>query len=87
MAEQYSSRPSQLLGISDPYTAWCLDDAVYAWGMHVEAELEKASSEGSDEKQRKNKVKLAWRRLFPSEGEHEEASTSQFRDPMSKLRK
>lgn len=87
MAEQFSSRPSHLLGISDAYTAWCLDDAVYAWGAHVESELQKASDEGQDEKQRKNKMKLAMKRLFPQEGEAEEAKSGQFKDPMSKLRK
>lgn len=85
MASRYNTRPSQLLSIDDPWSAWCFDDAVYAWGVYVESELEKASSDGKDEKQRKNKVNLAWKRLFPDTSERQEAKSGQFRDPMSKL--
>lgn len=27
MAKSYNSRPSQLMAITDPYTAYCLDEA------------------------------------------------------------
>lgn len=35
----WSCRPSELLSISDEYVAYCLDEAVYYFGKHVETEL------------------------------------------------
>ena len=36
MARQYGQRPSQLAGISDPYTAYCFDEALYVRGVLAE---------------------------------------------------
>lgn len=44
MANQYHVRPSALLAISDPYAAYCFDEAVYLFGTHVEFELHQVSA-------------------------------------------
>jgi hypothetical protein len=36
------------MGVDEPYAAYCLDQAVSAWGGHITSELEKI--EGKDEK-------------------------------------
>ena len=84
MAKEYSSRPSQLLGIEDPYSAWCLDDAVYAWGTHVEAELKRATTGAKNEAEAKRKHDAVWNKLFRGEGGPD---TNQFRDPMSVMKR
>lgn len=44
MAKEYRSRPSELVGIhDDPYTAFCLDEAVTMFATHVENELRRVS--------------------------------------------
>ena len=36
------TRPSELIGLIDPYVAYCFDEAVYAWGIYVESEVQAA---------------------------------------------
>lgn len=48
-AKTYRVRASELLGISDPWTAFCLDNAVSYFGTSLEAELE--SIEGKTAKE------------------------------------
>lgn len=43
-------RPSQLLGIDDPYEAYCLDEAVLAFGDGVTAELDKVKGKNQAQK-------------------------------------
>jgi hypothetical protein len=52
MSRKFHCRPSQLLSIDDPYSAWCLDEAVYQFGVHVDSELERVGSDVKDDKQR-----------------------------------
>jgi len=47
-AKTWGTRPSTLLGVDEPYAAYCLDQAVSAWGGYIVSELEKV--EGKDEK-------------------------------------
>ena len=44
MSSRYHVRPSALVDIEDAYTAWCLDEAVFAYGMGVEAAMKQAES-------------------------------------------
>lgn len=50
-------RPSEIVGEGwiDPYTAYCLDEAVYTWGRFVEGELDKASADNNKKKKRSKK--------------------------------
>jgi hypothetical protein len=38
-AKQWGARPSELLGITDLFDAYCLDDAVGWFGSEIESEL------------------------------------------------
>jgi hypothetical protein len=39
MAGRFRCRPSELLGINDPYPAYCLDEAVWEWGESLDLEM------------------------------------------------
>lgn len=43
-------RPSELLGIDDPYEAYCLDEAVLSFGDGVRAELDKVKGKNQEQK-------------------------------------
>lgn len=74
VAKAYNQRPSDLLGvIDDEYTAFCLDEATWLWGSHVEGQLSEATRpqpSGKDaakrvteEKQMKAAVEAAFRKM------------------------
>lgn len=52
MATTYHCRPSDLLALDDPYARYCVDEAVYAWAVHVESSVNRAGSHIKDIKQR-----------------------------------
>jgi hypothetical protein len=43
MAKTFPSRPSSFLGISHPFDAMCLDQAVYYFGSTLEGRVQKAT--------------------------------------------
>lgn len=47
MATEYRSRPSTLLGLSEPYAAYCIDQAVLWAGLHPPKEKKRASLQGT----------------------------------------
>lgn len=47
-------KPSNLVGISDEYLAYCLDEAIYHWGSFVQGKLDEIEAKNS--KERKNKT-------------------------------
>lgn len=52
---KWHSRPSELIGLDDPYVSWCFDEVVYSWGNFVTNELDKASAENREKKRRRQK--------------------------------
>lgn len=46
MAATYGRRPSELLGVEDPYAAYQVDAAVLGFGSWVEARLEERDKKG-----------------------------------------
>lgn len=52
-AQLWSTRPSDLAGIDDPYLAFCFDDAVATWGNYVTQELEKIKGKKEKDVERK----------------------------------
>lgn len=79
-AQQWGVRPSQLVGVSDTYVAYCLDQAVGYYGSWVDAELDKASSKPS--KEEVAAVEKRKRRIREILGTAEDDKTQgQFRDP------
>jgi hypothetical protein len=58
MSKEVSSRPSDLLGIRDDYSAWCLDEVVIEWGMYVNSELDKIKDKRPKAAEGKRKARL-----------------------------
>ena len=55
-AKTWSTRPSDLLALSDPYLRYCLDEAVSYLGGMVENELNQCEGSGSDLIRQRQKV-------------------------------
>lgn len=58
VSRQYRTRPSELVGLTDTYAAWCFDEVVYLFGTYVESELRAAEEGAKTAKQAANKRKL-----------------------------
>jgi hypothetical protein len=60
-AKAYSTRPSVMLGIEDPYVAYCLDSAVFTFGQALKAELEGIEGKNKNEiKRKQDRVLQKW---------------------------
>lgn len=77
-ARKWEVRPSNLLGIQDPYVAFCLDEAVYELASWIEDELEKVEDRGKKRDPKKTAAKKRARLEFLLTGKIEK----QFADPM-----
>jgi hypothetical protein len=60
----------------DAFVAYCFDEAVYIWGNHVRAQLEKARAEAKDGKQAKQKQELVFRRLIEGKSPYRELGSA-----------
>lgn len=54
----WSQRPSAMVDITDPYTAYCFDEAVATWGTYVSNELERVEGKNAKDTERKRHNKL-----------------------------
>ena len=45
-AKELSKRPSEILNVEEPYTAYCLDEAVMAFGRGCEAAMDSVKTKG-----------------------------------------
>jgi hypothetical protein len=79
-ARQWKVRPSEMLGLEDPYTAYCLDEAVLDLVSYIEEELESVKVKGS-----KPEV-LAVRKAAKLEALLTGDVTKQFANPMAKVK-
>lgn len=57
-SKQWSKRPSEMVGITEEYTAFCFDEAVGLWGSYVVNELEKIEGKNEKEVTRKRHQRL-----------------------------
>lgn len=89
MSETYSSRPSEVLGIGDPYVAFCLDEATFMWGRHVEGSMDEAASKTKNDNQRHAaRLRVLNNLLTPKEKEPgTQPAPGKFRDPASMFNK
>jgi len=51
-------RPSELMGIEDPYQAYCFDQAVGEWGSYVKQQLESIDGKNAKAVEGKRRVRL-----------------------------
>lgn len=90
MSVEYSSRPSELVGLSDdPYAAWCLDEATFLWGRHVEGSMDEASAKAKSSHQKHQARLRVLQNLLtpkPIEEEEAEAPKGRFRDPAAMMK-
>jgi hypothetical protein len=96
MAKEWKERPSSLLGVSgDSYLSYCLDEAVFMFGRHVENEMN-AAEEAAQGKRAAAARQMALTNILRG-GEHGRPSSAQeqdevgpkqgFRDPASMFSK
>lgn len=52
-SKAWATRPSEMLGVSDVYVAYCIDSAVYAFGSALSAELDSIEGKSKEEIKRK----------------------------------
>lgn len=75
LAKNWKCRPSELVGLSNTYEAYCLDEAVSRWGTWVEGELNGVKAKS--EKATQYKQQLLFNRIFDDELE----TSQKHRDP------
>jgi len=81
MAKTVTSRPSELLGLeSGSYIAYCLDEAVIAWGNYVSHQLEKIEGKNPKQVERKRERRLI-ELLSINEPEKVRKKVTKFADP------
>ena len=73
MAQQYRQRPSDLLAIplSDGYTRYCLDEAVFFLGKTIDGELSEAENGAKNKSEAIRKRQLVMSKYF-NEGNRQE---------------
>lgn len=74
LAKTWNCRPSELLGLTSDWDAYCLDNAVAAFGNHLTAELDGVEGKNKQEIERKRETIL--RRYLP-----EATKARKFADP------
>lgn len=57
-SKQWGTRPAEILGIDDDYVAWCIDQAVFHFGVEVEGALNKVEGKTKSEIERKQRQVL-----------------------------
>lgn len=88
MSQTFKQPPSKLLQLDDPYVAFCLDEACFLWGRHVEHELDLAARDPKDlnRKEYRNATSRRTRtfeKLMNEEAESQPEKTrpGRYRDP------
>lgn len=65
MAKAWGTLPSRILHIDDPYIAFCVDEAVYAFGAAIEGELnEMKKAKGEKDETFARRKEAAFRRFI-----------------------
>ena len=57
-AQLWRVRPSELVGIEDPYIAYCFDQAVGEWGSYIRSELSKIEGKNAKAVEGKRTLRL-----------------------------
>lgn len=81
MAKAFRARPSELLGITQDFDAFRLDRAVYRFGKHVDAELDKVTGKNDNEIKQKRLRVVA--KYFPK-AQAASGSKKKFADPAAR---
>lgn len=82
MAKEWHKSPAELIGVTnDPWVMWCVNEAVFMFGRHVDHEMDKA--EGSQQKpaQRSAARQRALQTALAINQRADVSTKGQFRDP------
>ena len=82
LTNHYHCRASELLGIKDPWEAFQIDRAVYAFGSQLSAELE--SCEGKNKSEIEGKRLRVINKWLPKAVDASGTSQRRFADPASR---
>lgn len=82
LAARYSTRPSELLGISCDIQAFYLDRACWAFGVSLDSQMEQATKNAKNDVARKTAAQQIMNRVMGlgQEGKHPSGGGG-FRDP------
>lgn len=80
MSQKYRRAPSEVYHITDELAAYCFDEAVMIFGIHIEADLEKAAKGAKNEGQAKMKQQRVMAKWMTPRGE---VPKGVYRDPMA----
>jgi hypothetical protein len=87
MAQEYQCRPSSLVGIEDdPWLSWCLDEATYLWGRHLDSQVKEASQKGKTDKARQANAQRELTKWLSDPSRTEQVVQGRFRDPAMLLK-
>lgn len=59
LSQEMGVRPSDLLGVTNDYEAYCLDEAVVTFGVYVQSEVRKVGDKKTGKEKAKEGQKLA----------------------------
>lgn len=77
MSRRFHTSPSRQMGLeSDTYVAYCFDEAVYAWGIHVDNEVAQSGAKSKTNEQKAAAKQRTIHRLLGTSG-----TPGTFRDP------
>lgn len=66
-SKEWGKRPSELIGLNDPYDAWCFDEACSTWGNTIMGELQ--SVKGDNEAVREMQQQFVLERYLGIDGD------------------
>lgn len=85
LARTWSTRPSEMMNISDPLTAFYFDRAVTTFGKEVEAAMDEAAEGAKSGKDARRRRQLALTKFMRnSDGTH---AAGTFKDPSAAARR
>lgn len=81
LAKTCNCRPSDLLGLTNSYQAFCLDEAVVYFGDALEAELERVSEKAKTQRAAEGRRKLVLEKWLQTP--EDKAKTPQYATPVA----
>lgn len=87
MSQTWTTRPSELIGLTDSYAAWCLDEACMAFGQACEEVMSdaRARGKGKTDAQRNGAAMNALRKMLGLKQKFRDISELTTRRPAADL--
>lgn len=94
LSKTWRQRPSEFVAITDPWAAYCFDEAVFTWGQHVETEMSEAQDSVEEVGQKMHMRKMTLASLLKGSSNTSETTTDAvaprqspglYRDPAQRV--